>query len=58
MLSLPLDMFQPTQLVCSIQGTFNLIEVVDGSDPQALKAVPANLKADARYGKVPVRTYK
>lgn len=54
----PLDMFQPTQLVCSIQGTFNLIEVVDGSDPQTLKSVPANLKADVRYGKVPVRTYK
>jgi len=51
-------MFQPTQLVCSIQGTFNLIEVVDGSDPNAFKSLPANLKADARYGKVPVRTYK
>ena len=57
-LLLLLDMFQPTELICSIQGTFNTIKIVDRNDEQALKNVPDGLKADARYGEVPVRTYE
>ena len=51
------DMFRPTQLIVSIQGTFNVIDVVDGTDEQAVKYVPNSLLADVRYGKIPVRKY-
>lgn len=56
--ALPKDMFQPTQLVTSIQGIFNKIGIVDGSDEQAVKHVPSNLIADVREGKNPVRSYE
>jgi hypothetical protein len=51
------DMFRPTQLIVSIQGTFNVIDVVDGTDEEAVKYVPNNLLADVRHGKSPVRKY-
>jgi hypothetical protein len=52
------DMFRPTQLIVSIQGTFNVIDVVDGTDEKAVKYVPNNLLADVRqHGKSPVRKY-
>lgn len=51
-------MCQPTQLVCSIQGTFNEIVAVDGTDETAVRHVPSNLKADVRDGNVQVRSYK
>lgn len=51
------DMFTPTQLVVSVQGTFCLIDVVDGKDPDAVEHIPNNLLADVRYGSSPVRTY-
>ena len=51
-------MFQPTKLVCSIQGIFNNIDIVDGTDEEAVKHVPSCLLADVRDGKVPVRSYK
>jgi len=50
-------MFQPTQLICSIQGSFNVIQVVDGWDEAALAKVPKSLRGDVRHGKVPVRSY-
>eukprot|EP00977_Amphora_coffeiformis_P001569 scaffold297_cov171-Amphora_coffeaeformis.AAC.18 len=50
-------MLHPTQLVCSIQGTFNDIQAVNGMDEDAVKHVPANLKANVRDGNVQVRTY-
>jgi hypothetical protein len=51
------DMFRPTQLIVSIQGTFNVIDVVDGTDEKAVKYVPNSLLADVRHGKSPVRKY-
>lgn len=51
------DMFRPTQLVCSVQGSFNDINIVDGTDEEAVKHVPKTLEADVREGKIPVRTY-
>lgn len=54
----PLDMFRPTKLVCSIQGSFNEIDIVDGTDEEAVKHVPKTLEVDVRDGQIPVRTYK
>ena len=51
-------MLHPTQLVCSIQGTFNDIQAVNGMDEDAVKHVPSNLKANIRDGNVQVRTYR
>jgi hypothetical protein len=51
------DMFCPTQLVVSIQGTFVLIDIVDGSNEEQVKNVPKHLLADVREGKNPVRSY-
>lgn len=51
-------MFRPTKLACSIQGMFNVIDVVDGTDEQAVKHVPSSLEADVRDGNHPVRRYK
>jgi hypothetical protein len=45
------DMFRPTQLIVSIQGTFNFIDIVDGTDEKAVKYVPNSLLADVRHGK-------
>lgn len=53
-----LDMFCPTQLVVSIQGTFVLIDTVDGRNEEDVKSVPANLMADVREGTNPVRNYE
>jgi len=52
------DMFCPTQLVVSVQGSFVLIDAVDGRDPNGVKNIPMHLFAEVRFGKVPVRTYK
>ena len=49
------DMFRPTQLIVSIQGTFNIIDVV--TDEKAVKYVPNSLLAGVRHGKSPVRKY-
>jgi len=51
-------MFRPTNLVCSIQGIFNVIGIVDGTDKEAVKHVPGSLLADVRDGNMPVRSYK
>lgn len=51
-------MFHPSNLVCSIQGIFNVVDVVDGTDEEAVKHVPSNLQADVREGNHPVRSYK
>ena len=51
-------MFCPTQLVVSVQGTFVLIDTVDGRNVQGVKHVPRNLQDDVRFGKSPVRTYE
>ena len=51
-------MLQPTQLVCSIQGNFNEIGIVNGMNEEEVKHVPSNLKANVRDGNVQVRSYK
>lgn len=51
------DMFRPTELVVSVQGTFCLIDGVDRNNLQEVKNVPKNLQNDVRHGINPVRTY-
>jgi len=49
------DMFRPTELVCSIQGTFNPVHVVRSKD---IPTVPSKLKDEIRdEKKAVVRTY-
>ena len=51
-------MFGPTQLVVSVQGTFVLIDTVDGRHPNGVKNVPDHLLPDVRFGRSRVRTYE
>ena len=52
------DMFSPTNLVCSLQGNFNQVEVVTGEDRKAmLDAVPKKLREEVENGKTILRTY-
>ena len=51
------DMFLPTQMVLSVQGTFVLIDSIDATDPEQVKYVPTNLLEEVRTGNTPVRTY-
>lgn len=51
------EMFRPTELVLSVQGTFTSIEHVHRKNLHKVKHVPKNLMADVRYGTNPVRTY-
>ena len=51
------EMFCPTQLVASIQGTFALIDMVDNKSFEEVKHVPENLLAEVRFGRTPLRTY-
>lgn len=51
-------MFRPSNLVCSIQGIFNVIKIVDGTDEKAVRHCPPSLVADVRKGMYPVRSYK
>jgi hypothetical protein len=55
------DMFSPTNLVCSLQGNFNSIEVVgDEQRDEMLKAglVPKGLREEVENREVVLRTYK
>jgi len=52
------DMFSPTNVVCSLQGNFNRVEVVSGEDRKAmLDAVPKKLREEVESGKTVLRTY-
>eukprot|EP00797_Seminavis_robusta_P009928 Sro1724_g293660.2 (1023) ;mRNA; f:1942-5615 len=51
------EMFRPTELVVSVQGTFCLVDNVDRNNLKELENVPKNLVADVRHGINPVRTY-
>ena len=52
------DMFSPTNLICSLQGNFNRIEIVSGEDRKAmLEAVPKKLREEVESGKTVLRTY-
>jgi len=50
------DMFCPTQLVCSIQGTFNPVEQV--TDHTVVESVPKSLQKDIEKQDTVLRTYK
>ena len=55
------DMFSPTNLVCSLQGNFNSIEIVgDEQRGEMLKAglVPKGLREEVENRDVVLRTYK
>ena len=52
------DMFRPTDLVVSVQGTFCQIEYIDRNNLHEVKHIPKNLMEDVRFGRNPVRTYK
>lgn len=52
------DMFSPTNLVCSLQGNFNPVEVVDEEERKAmLELVPKSLREEVESGKTVLRTY-
>jgi len=57
LLAINTEMFCPTQLVASIQGTFALIDMVDNKSFEEVKHVPENLQAEVRFGRTPLRTY-
>ena len=50
-------MFRPTQLVCSIQGTFNPIHTVSSEDIKTIKRIPKSLKNALRGEESTLRTY-
>lgn len=52
------DMFSPTNLVCSLQGNFNQVEIVNEDDRKAmLERVPKKLREEVENGKTILRTY-
>jgi hypothetical protein len=52
------DMFSPTNLVCSLQGNFNPIEVVSEEQRKAiLETVPKSLRDEVEAGNTVLRTY-
>jgi len=52
------DMFSPTNLVCSLQGNFNPVEIVNGEDRKAmLDLVPKSLREEVETGETVLRTY-
>lgn len=52
------DMFRPTELVCSIQGTFNPVHYLGKRDREAIQNVPRSLKEELKKEKTLLRTYK
>ena len=52
------DMFSPTNLVCSLQGNFNPVEVVSEEQRKAvLETVPKSLRDEVEAGNTVLRTY-
>jgi len=52
------DMFSPTNLVCSLQGNFNPVEVVGTEErKELLEKVPKSLREEVESGKTVLRTY-
>jgi len=56
--SMSFDMFCPTQLVVSVQGSFVIMDSVNGKSEKDVKNVPSALLADVREGINPVRSYE
>lgn len=52
------DMYSPTNLICSLQGNFNPVEIVDDEQRERmLEAVPKALREEVESGKTVLRTY-
>ena len=52
------DMFPPSNLVCSIQGIFNRITLVDAKkDHHTLKSIPRSLKDEIDFSKTEVKSF-
>lgn len=52
------DMFSPTNLICSLQGNFNQVQIVDGEERKAmLQCVPKKLREEVESGKTTLRSY-
>lgn len=52
------DMYSPTNLVCSLQGNFNPVEILDDEQRALmLEAVPKALREEVESGKTVLRTY-
>ena len=52
------DMFRPSDLVCSIQGSFNPIHYVGTRQREAIKHIPKALKDEVKQGDTVLRTYE
>ena len=52
------DMFAPTSLVCSLQGTFNSVKQLTADERLTLDSVPKALHEDVRSGHSILRTYE
>ena len=52
------DMFGPTDLICSIQGTFNPIHRVRSKDFDKIENIPNCFLGEMRSGKSVVRSYE
>jgi hypothetical protein len=51
------DIFKPSHLVCSLQGIFNPIHVLDPKDVASLESVPTCFQDEIRKGNSVIRTY-
>jgi len=52
------DMFSPTNIVCSLQGNFNPVEIVtDDERNKMLELVPKSLREEVESGRTILRTY-
>ena len=53
------DMFSPTNIVCSLQGNFNPVEIVDEEERKnLLDKVPKSLQEEVESGDSVIRTYQ
>ena len=50
-------MYRPTNLVCSVQGTFNPVHRVDAQDIDEVESVPRSLRRELHEGRALLRTY-
>mmetsp|Transcript_5559 Transcript_5559/g.13341 ORF Transcript_5559/g.13341 Transcript_5559/m.13341 type:complete len:344 (-) Transcript_5559:882-1913(-) len=50
-------MYRPTDLVCSVQGTFNPVHRVDVQDLDEVESVPRSLRKELYEGRALLRTY-
>jgi len=52
------DMFAPGNLICSIHGIFNSIDIVQQDEHISFKSIPASLRAEVEKGDTTLRRYK